>query len=180
MDKGQPNFLHLRAIGDKGPIIFTDKAFLQIRASHTWLWLLLGNLRYIARFPLPELTARVNGPSWRVTGFHYPSTRAVLTGVRFHYPSWRPELTGRVNWRFSVGSLSVISYFPVYCVAYVDRCVSSFPPCAFVADVVPAELALLCHLNRIRKAVFCSIYCAIVVYRPKGIARSSAMPARTR
>ena len=36
-----------------------------------------------ARFPLPELTARVNGPSWRVTGFHYPSTRAVLTGDRF-------------------------------------------------------------------------------------------------
>ena len=33
-----------------------------------------------ARFPLPELTARVNGPSWRVTGFHYPSTRPVLTG----------------------------------------------------------------------------------------------------
>ena len=39
---------------------------------------------YKARFPLPELTARVNGPSWRVTGFHYPSTRAVLTGARFH------------------------------------------------------------------------------------------------
>ena len=37
-----------------------------------------------ARFPLPELTAQVNGPSWRVTGFHYPSTRAVLTGARFH------------------------------------------------------------------------------------------------
>jgi len=33
-----------------------------------------------ARFPLPELTARVNGPSWRVTGFHYPSTRPALTG----------------------------------------------------------------------------------------------------
>ena len=32
--KGQPNFLHLKAFGDKGPIIFTDKAFLQIRASH--------------------------------------------------------------------------------------------------------------------------------------------------
>ena len=27
IDKGQPNFLHLRAFGDKGPIIFTDKAF---------------------------------------------------------------------------------------------------------------------------------------------------------
>jgi len=41
----------------------------------------------------PGLTARVNGPSWRVTGFHYPSTRAVLTGA------WFPlaELTGRVN-----------------------------------------------------------------------------------
>ena len=34
-------------------------------------------LRRKARFPLPELTARVNGPSWRVTGFHYLSTQAV-------------------------------------------------------------------------------------------------------
>ena len=34
-----------------------------------------------ARFPLPELTARVNGPSWQVTGFRCPSTRAVLTGA---------------------------------------------------------------------------------------------------
>ena len=33
-----------------------------------------------ARFPLPELTARVNGPSWRVTGFHCPSTRPVNSG----------------------------------------------------------------------------------------------------
>ena len=29
IDKGQPNFLHLRAFGDKGPIIFTDKACLR-------------------------------------------------------------------------------------------------------------------------------------------------------
>ena len=27
-----------------------------------------------ARFPLAELTARVNGQIWRVTGFHYSST----------------------------------------------------------------------------------------------------------
>jgi len=33
-----------------------------------------------ARFPLAELTARVNGQSWRVTGFHSIS---VLTGARF-------------------------------------------------------------------------------------------------
>ena len=32
----------------------------------------------------PVSTTRVNGPSWRVIGFHYPSTRAVLTGTRFH------------------------------------------------------------------------------------------------
>ena len=36
IDKGQPIFLHLRAFGDKGPIIFTDKAFLQIRASQVY------------------------------------------------------------------------------------------------------------------------------------------------
>ena len=56
-----------------------------------------------ARFPLPELTARVNGPSWRVTGFHYPSTRAELTGRGWRpvnsasgnaRPSTRPVLTG--------------------------------------------------------------------------------------
>ena len=33
----------------------------------------------------PVSTTRVDGPSWRVTGFHNPSTRAVLTGARFHY-----------------------------------------------------------------------------------------------
>ena len=44
----------------------------------------IASSRTKARFPLPELTALVNGPSWRVTGFHYPSTRAVLTGARFH------------------------------------------------------------------------------------------------
>jgi len=37
-----------------------------------------------ARFPLPKVTALVNGASWRVTGFHYPSSRAVLTGACFH------------------------------------------------------------------------------------------------
>ena len=47
-------------------------------------FLVKSNCGSKARFPLPELTARVNGPSWRVTGFHYQSTRAVLTGARFH------------------------------------------------------------------------------------------------
>ena len=54
-------------------------------------------LRDYARFPLPELTARVNGPSWRVTGFHYPSKRAVLTGrtpVSIRRSSWRVVETG--------------------------------------------------------------------------------------
>jgi len=40
----------------------------------------VGNNAPKAQFPLPDLTVRVNGPSWRVTGFHYPSTRPVLTG----------------------------------------------------------------------------------------------------
>ena len=35
-----------------------------------------------ARFPLPEVTAQVNGSSWRVTGFHYPST-----GLKWAYIS---------------------------------------------------------------------------------------------
>jgi len=39
------------------------------------------------------MLARVNGTSWWVTGFHYTSTRAVLTGARFPLA----ELTGRVD-----------------------------------------------------------------------------------
>ena len=40
----------------------------------------------------PVFTTRVDSPSWRVTGFHYPSTWAVLTGA---FPL--AELTGRVD-----------------------------------------------------------------------------------
>ena len=35
-----------------------------------------------ARFPLSELTARVNGPSWRVTRFPSPRPRLVETGLK--------------------------------------------------------------------------------------------------
>ena len=41
---------------------------------------------YKARFPLPELTARVNGPSWRVMETGHPSTRVVETGLN---SNWR-------------------------------------------------------------------------------------------
>ena len=61
-----------------------------------------------ARFPLPELTARVNGPSWRVTGFHYPSTRAVLTGARFPLA----ELTGRPSFSLNIFLLTLV-YCPL-------------------------------------------------------------------
>jgi len=48
-----------------------------------------------ARFPLPELTAPVNGPSWWLTGFHYIT--------RQHGPCWRVRVsTSRVDgpcWR---------------------------------------------------------------------------------
>ena len=42
----------------------------------------LATVTHYARFPLPELTARVNGPSWRVTSFRQlgPLTRAVNSG----------------------------------------------------------------------------------------------------
>jgi len=43
----------------------------------------------------PVSSTRVDGPSWRVTGFHY----RVLTGVRFHYPSWRPVNSASGNVR---------------------------------------------------------------------------------
>jgi len=52
---------------------------------------LLSEMKFVAsygkaRFPLPELTARVNGPSWRVTGFHYPSTRSRVSTSRVDGP----------------------------------------------------------------------------------------------
>jgi len=57
--------------------------WLIIALAEDWTPRLLSRWHIKAWFPLPELTARVNGPSWRVTGFHYPSTRAVLTGTLF-------------------------------------------------------------------------------------------------
>jgi len=53
---------------------------VSIRHAHTYMYVGLYNIHTEARFPLPELTARVNSPSWRVTSFHYPSTRAVNSG----------------------------------------------------------------------------------------------------
>ena len=47
---------------------------------HDWVSELYAQQRVLS----PVSTTRVDGPSWRVTGFHYPSTRAVLTGARFH------------------------------------------------------------------------------------------------
>jgi len=42
------------------------------------------------RFPLPELTGRVDGPCTRASGFQYLSWRPELTGVKN-----APEFTGR-------------------------------------------------------------------------------------
>jgi len=39
---------------------------------------------YFCICPLAELTARVNGPSWWVAGFHYPSTRTLSRIVKQH------------------------------------------------------------------------------------------------
>jgi len=48
------------------------------------IWAVLtGELGPLCLALSPVSTTRVDGPSWRVTGFHYPSTRAVLTGARF-------------------------------------------------------------------------------------------------
>jgi len=55
-------------LGDSSPVIYATVP------------LAYGLAECKARFQLPELTARVNGPSWQVTGFHYPSTRAVNSG----------------------------------------------------------------------------------------------------
>ena len=48
-------------------IAIKDKNMQPARQNHYQL--LAQNVLTKARFPLPELTAGVNGPSWRVTGF---------------------------------------------------------------------------------------------------------------
>jgi len=73
-----------------------------LRVSSGWRWTIVDHnvdcrqhslFRIIhrahCRLLSPVSTTRVNGPSWRVTRFHYPSTRAVLTGFPL------AELTGR-------------------------------------------------------------------------------------
>jgi len=47
-----------------------------------------------ARFPLPELTARVNGPT-RLVETGRPSTRPVLTVMETGHPSTRAINSGR-------------------------------------------------------------------------------------
>ena len=51
-----------------------------------------GGIKFKARFPLPELTARVNGQNG-------PSTRLVETRARQHSPSWRVMETGHPSTR---------------------------------------------------------------------------------
>jgi len=41
---------------------------------------LYDDMRVVEPLWSPVSTTRVDGPSWRVTGFHYPSTRAVNSG----------------------------------------------------------------------------------------------------
>jgi len=71
---------------------------LQLISMHTSAYVTCS---VVCLFELsPVSTTRVDGPSWRVTCFHYPSTRAVLTGARFplaELTSTRPVLTGNGN-----------------------------------------------------------------------------------
>jgi len=62
---------YLRSLAYSIPLIFLSWITHKIRYLHRMFqW----NISYTskARFSLPELAARVNGPSWRVAGFHYP------------------------------------------------------------------------------------------------------------
>jgi len=58
------------------------------------------NVRSKARFPLAELTARVDGLPVSITRQHGPSTRLVETGC----PATRPVLTGNGNRAVNSGS----------------------------------------------------------------------------
>ena len=69
-----------------------------------------------AWFPLPELTAwvdgwpvsitRQHGPCWRARGFHYPCWRPELTGDRFPLPVNTGRVDGRVVSTTCVDGLS--------------------------------------------------------------------------
>jgi len=54
---------------------------MQLRETVRYSWTGVANEQAYQLFDLsPVSTTRVDGPSWRVTGFHYPSTRAVNSG----------------------------------------------------------------------------------------------------
>ena len=61
----------------------------------------------------PVSTTRVNGPSWRVTGFHYPSTWAELTGNGNRAPvnSGSGNRALLINVQASVNSVALLSVF---------------------------------------------------------------------
>jgi len=88
------------------PVFFLKLVFLVLTQSciKKARWYLCSK----ARFPLPELTARVNGQSWRVTGFHYPSTR--ISTSRVDGPSTRVVETGL---NFLVEVLRSVQYYNV-------------------------------------------------------------------
>jgi len=58
----------------------------------------------------PVSTTRVDGPSWRVTGFHYPSTRARarVSTSRVDGPYWRVTVNSASGNRALVCSASII------------------------------------------------------------------------
>jgi len=73
-----------------------DILLLGHRQAFTWIDEWYGKY---ARRPMlsPVSTTRVDGPSWRVTSFHYRSTRVVNSASGNARPSTRPVLTGNGN-----------------------------------------------------------------------------------
>ena len=85
-----------------------------------------------ARFPLPELTARVNGPCWRArfstSRVDGPSTRLVKTRSRQHGPRWRVGLmetghpsTRAVNSGSGNRALVPLPLYPYYSITSRSR-----------------------------------------------------------
>ena len=84
--------------------LFTNVYLISMYCSYTALYDAGGRLFVIGALS-PVYTTRVDGQSSRVTGFHYPSTRAVLTGARFPLA----VLTGRQLGQWKPGFGSVFS-----------------------------------------------------------------------
>jgi len=110
----------------------------------------------------PEFMARVNGPSWLVTGFHYPSTWAINSGVetglkafstakvkgqgQSHKVQKGDRVAGVGYALYRVPSLKFVLFVCMHCVIALYKCCNKH--CAMV-------LMMICAQTWIMSAISC-------------------------